>query len=567
MMRSESDRPADAGQLCFNSWNVGFRTDNPGSINPLLPTNATVFNFISQIRRQSPYILRLPSTVTGNRTTLNRNSPFTDSLKWDYLHSRFGIFFTCFSHLNFKYVWCLLKCVNELKVFKNSNMLNRRCTAVFGFRRRIRNTVEVSLSRNASGESREGDTNQIIPSKEWYVKAYPKLIKLAHALKGIDQIDGRVVNTEDDSTVTDEQIINEMQTFKKLARAFIGSPAMQRGLGTVIHQSSTTSCFGKEEERETMVLDSLTTTCNFLQVSAQQRKTVRLTLCRQITHQHIWRGCLQKLLEAVRLEIASSLTPLQHSPSLRMAEQIVWTCQKLLSSTNSKDSSSFSSPLWMQLSSSSATRKLMTKTKTELINKQPRSKWAEILEMFGDLTEYLCQNPKLFSSDVLKLEAMKEGMWHIKDITLEKDIGYIESRKQDYLLQKNLSISLGHSSKCLFTLLLYYLFGTVRDVEVDACGMYGSPIKRKDSVVVCVGKVLTCDSDKMVLTGMKQLDRALGLFSFVWETAKMKGVLELQGHLWCVGAKERKLSYKGNVFFIHAFYPWFKFDIGILNLL
>lgn len=435
-------------------------------------------------------------------------------------------------------------------------MLSRRCTAVFGSRWRVMNTPAVS--RNASGSSGEGDTNQIIPSREWYVKAYPKLIKLAHALKGIDHVDGRVVNSEDDSTVTDEKIIKEMQAFKKLARAFIGSPAMQRSVGTVIQQSSSTSCFGKEEERETMVLDSLTTTCNFLKVSAQQRKAVRLTLCRQITHQHIWRGCLQELLEAVRLEIASSLAHLRHSPSLRMSEQIVWSCQKFLSSTAGpcagKDYSfSSSSPLWMQLSSSSATRKVMKMTKTGLTNKQSPSKWAELLEMFGDLTEWLCKNPSLFSGDVLKLEAMKEGMWHIKDITMERDIGYIDSRKQDYLLQKNLSTSLGHSSKCLFTLLLYYLFGSVRDVEVDACGMYGSPTKGKGSVVVCVGKVLTYESDRMVLTGMKQLDRAIGLFSFVWETANMKGVLELQGHLWCVGAKERKLSYKGNVFFIHGF--------------
>jgi hypothetical protein len=67
-----------------------------------------------------------------------------------------------------------------------------------------------------------------------------------------------------------------------------------------------------------------------------------------------------------------------------------------------------------------------------------------------------------------------------------------------------------------------------------------------------MGRILTSDEEEMVWSGMKQLDRALRVFKFVWEIAGMKGVLELQGHLWCVGAMDRTLTYRGNRFFVHG---------------
>ena len=86
---------------------------------------------------------------------------------------------------------------------------------------------------------------------------------------------------------------------------------------------------------------------------------------------------------------------------------------------------------------------------------------------------------------------------------------------------------------------------------MDLCGsIYGSGSENR--FTLCMGKILTSNEEKMVWSGVKQLDRALGLFKFVWETAGMKGILELQGHLWCVGPEERLITYRGNSFFIHG---------------
>ncbi|KAI8569050.1 hypothetical protein RHMOL_Rhmol02G0247900 [Rhododendron molle] len=74
----------------------------------------------------------------------------------------------------------------------------------------------------------------------------------------------------------------------------------------------------------------------------------------------------------------------------------------------------------------------------------------------------------------------------------------------------------------------------------------------KGRFCLCLGKFFTSGEEKTVQKGVKQLDRALGLFKYVWETAGMKGDLELQGHLWCVGAKETTVTHRGNRFFIHG---------------
>ncbi|KAI5354955.1 hypothetical protein L3X38_007850 [Prunus dulcis] len=67
-------------------------------------------------------------------------------------------------------------------------------------------------------------------------------------------------------------------------------------------------------------------------------------------------------------------------------------------------------------------------------------------------------------------------------------------------------------------------------------------------------EIKDCDSDEeeMVWSGVRQLDRALRLFKFVWERAGMKEALQLQGHIWCVGAEGRTLTYRGNTFFVHG---------------
>ena len=52
---------------------------------------------------------------------------------------------------------------------------------------------------------------------EWYEKAFPKVLKLAHLLKDVDLIDGRLVNIGDNSLVVEDYLQQKMHTFKSLA--------------------------------------------------------------------------------------------------------------------------------------------------------------------------------------------------------------------------------------------------------------------------------------------------------------------------------------------------------------
>ncbi|MQM11020.1 hypothetical protein Taro_043922 [Colocasia esculenta] len=372
---------------------------------------------------------------------------------------------------------------------------------------------------------------QVLPTDEWYRAAYPRLIKLACALKNVDQVDGRITNIDDGLVITDDRLISDMQMFKWLARAFVGSPSMQDAMKKTAASASPgppLAC-----QREPMTLDSLTTVCNFLNVSAQQRKSVRLTVCPQVTQHHIWRATLEEVLKNVGSELHTMTV---RSPAIRMAEQIVSSCVQFLADTTGP--SEQETPLWMQLAPGKKAHKPVQMLK-----------WAEVLEMFKDLSRCLGKEEKLAGA-LGKIEVMKEGLYEIKDVLVEREIGYKEARRQDCLVQKKLSKNLGHSSKCLFTLLLHYLFGTVRELEVDVY-RFSATDHRDGGGHLIAGKMLTSDDERMVRCGLKQLDRALGVFRFVWEAAGMKGALELQGHIWFVGAKERSLMYRGNRMFVH----------------
>ncbi|XP_042502931.1 uncharacterized protein LOC122080114 [Macadamia integrifolia] len=377
-------------------------------------------------------------------------------------------------------------------------------------------------------------------SSEWYRRAFPKLWKLSHALRNVAEVDGRLVHIDDDSTIRDENVIHKMYAFKSLARAFLGSPAMQRASNNEVVATSSAmvlpkTCFSKADERERLILNSLTKVCNYLNISAQQRKSVRLTICPQVTHQRIWIGALEEILRGLKSEM-ESLNNRIPPKAAHMAEQIVTSCLCFLADTAvSSDPDSVS---WIRLHP------------TEKANSVPSHQWGDILEMFNDLTKCLRGEMKILYH-MSKVEVMKEGLFQIKDVLLDRDLGYKEARHQESLVQKKLSKSLGHSSQCLFTLLQYYLYGHVQDSEVDFCGgVYKGVVK--GSSCLCIGKILTSNEEKVVWSAVKQLDRALGLFRFVWETAGMKEVLELQGHLWYVGTEKRTLTYRGNVFFLHT---------------
>ncbi|KAK9286964.1 hypothetical protein L1049_015372 [Liquidambar formosana] len=376
---------------------------------------------------------------------------------------------------------------------------------------------------------------------EWYEKAFSKITKLTHSLKNVDLIAGRLVNTDDFSTIIDDNIEHKMHTFKSLVRTFLGSPSVQEALKKNVEAAFAAGkcrplgCFSKSNEREPMTVNSLTKVCNFLNISAQQRKIVRFTICPQVTQHRIWMGALEEILSELNTEM-DSLNCQASSKGIKIGQQIVFSCLKFLADTaNSYDPHSTS---WMRL-------------KPTRFDDSPTShKWEDVLEMFNDLIKCL-RSEKGLQFHVMKLEVMKEGLSQIKDVFVDKNTAYKEARYQESLVQKKLSKTLGHSSKCLFTLLMYYLYGSVRDIEVDICGgVYGGG--SGDRACLCMGRILISDEEKMVWSGVKQLDRALGLFKFVWETAGMTGVLELQGHLWCAGAEDRTLTYRGNLFFIHG---------------
>jgi len=184
--------------------------------------------------------------------------------------------------------------------------------------------------------------------------------------------------------------------------------------------------FSKASERESITIDSLTKVSNFLIVSAQQKKLVRQSVCAQVTKYPIWTGVLGEILIGLKSEIdfLNSRCP---SKEIKMAQQIVATCQKFLESATSYDPESTS---WMRLAPAKGAE-------------SPTSnKWEDVLEMFLDLINCLSEETKL-TSEVKKLEVMKEGLYQIRDVLIDKSIGYKETRHQESLVHKKLSKTLG----------------------------------------------------------------------------------------------------------------------------
>ncbi|KAL2928031.1 50S ribosomal protein L3 chloroplastic [Bienertia sinuspersici] len=376
---------------------------------------------------------------------------------------------------------------------------------------------------------------------EWYNKVFPRLTKLTKVLKNLDLVDGNLVDINENSTVNDEHLLHKMHHFKALVRAFVGHPSIQEELMKNVsaamegRRCSPPLCFTKPIEREPMMVNNLTKVCNFLNISAQQRKTVRFTICPQVAQHRIFTGALEEVLAGLKTEMKLSDS---HgcSKGKFMGQQIVSTCLKFLAETANRRDEVASS--WMRPKPS------------KVAVSQSSRKWEEVLEMFNDLIKHLRLEEGL-SFHVSKLEVMKEGLTQIKDVLIDRDIGYREVQHHESLVQKKLLKTLGHSSRCLFTLLRYYLHQSVRDMEVEVCGgLY--EIGEKNKLCLCMGKILTSEEERMIWNGIKQLDRALGLFKFVWETSGMKRRLELQGHLWCIGADSRIVTYKGNLFFLHG---------------
>ncbi|MCL7042422.1 hypothetical protein MKW94_007508 [Papaver nudicaule] len=373
--------------------------------------------------------------------------------------------------------------------------------------------------------------------------AFHKLNKMAQGLKNVDLVDGKLVNIGEHSVAKDECMEHRIRAFKSLGRLYLGTELVQQSLKKRATSSLAAThsipelCFGRSDEREPFTLKTLTSVCSYLNVSGQQRKSVRLVICSQVNQHKIWTGALKKILSGLKADIESLNR--QHCESfpveeIRVSEQIISSCLRFLSETSA--TSNPDSTSWMRPAPS---------------NKPPAHRWEDLLGMFSDLIKCLI-NEKDVLPHMSKLVIMQEGLYQIKDVLVDRDIGYREARHQESLMQKKLLKTLGHSSQCLFTLLQYYLYGSVRDPEIEVCGGVYPREDKKNEFCLCIGRILTSDDEKMIGIGVKQLDKALGLLKFVWEAAEMNGSLELQGHLWCVGAEDRILTYRGNAFFLHG---------------
>lgn len=396
--------------------------------------------------------------------------------------------------------------------------------------------LKSKLSRCLYHSLREHQVENL-PAK-WYEKEYPMLLKLTHLLKDLDLMDGKLVNINDNASVFDENLLSKMQEFKSIVRTYIGYSETQLSLRKVLMSAEPglepRLLFSKASERQPMIVNSLTKVCNFLDISAQRRKEVRLSITPQVTQHQIWAGAIEETLKGLKSDM-DVLNPRGLGKVDNIGQQVVVTCLKFLDTATSYDPESTS---WMR------------PAPAKVISSPASQKWEDVLEMFNDLISCL-RNEKELALHLAKLEVMKEGLSQIKDVLIDKNIGYRETRYQESLVSKKLSKTLGHSSPCLFTLLLYYLYGSVKDIEVELCGGVNCN-EGGNKHCLYMGKILILDEERMVWSGVKQLDRALGLFKLVWETSGMKESLEVQGHLWCVGAETRSLSYKGNMFFVHG---------------
>ncbi|VVB17203.1 unnamed protein product [Arabis nemorensis] len=415
-------------------------------------------------------------------------------------------------------------------MFGNGHCIRRHINSEFGFRAnpgRLFRSIQVLYHSST-------DSDKDALPYEWYERKLPVLTKLSRALKDVDLVDGKLEDING-GIIYDDCIKQKMQAFKSLARIFIGSPSIQKKIRE--QKRLKFPVFGTESEREPFVVNSLTKVSNFLNISAQQRKLVRCTVCSQVTQYRIWRGALEDLLNGLKEEVDWLVEHSETRQGTKLGQQVILSCLKLLSESSvsyeAENSTSWMRPVPARYAKANAS-----------------AKWEDVLDMVNDLRRYLEHDE---GTKVLyhleKLVSMKEGLLQVKDVFLDNTIGFREVRHQEYLVQKKLTKTLGNPSPCLFILLMYFLYGRVRDIEVDLCG--GFYKEKREFLCLSMGRILTSADEKMLERGIKQLDRALGLFEFVWETAGMKETLNLQGHLWCLGAEERSITYRGKTFFLH----------------
>ena len=84
------------------------------------------------------------------------------------------------------------------------------------------------------------------------------------------------------------------------------------------------------------MVNSLTKVYNFLDISAQQRKLVRCTVCSQVTQHRIWRGALEDVLNNLKEEVDWLLEHSEEKKTqgVKLGQQVILSCLKFLSESS-----------------------------------------------------------------------------------------------------------------------------------------------------------------------------------------------------------------------------------------
>lgn len=352
---------------------------------------------------------------------------------------------------------------------------------------------------------------------------------LGKGLNNVDLIDGRLTKVDDNSVVYDVRIRHEMQEYKCRAQNFIASRLPMQD-SWVLNNSVQHALFSEPSERASITFDSLKVVSEYLGLSVQQRRLVRKAISPQVIQYDNWRKALEELVRQLDTDLKTIDKP---SERVQLGKTATARCTQLFSKS-------------LYLSETPSWAKLPSDKKVHV----PTSKWGDVLELFEVISDVL-KGIESLHFYVTKINGMKEGLCHIKDVQLDNNINLQQMHDRQSFVKHKLSQNLGYTSNCLFTLLVFYLFHSVGTIKVDmAGGLYAGG---DGNLSICMGEIVTSADKKMLWRAIKHLDKALNLVKFIYETADNRKSLKLKGHIWTVGTQQESiLEYRGNSFFIHG---------------
>ncbi|GLJ34500.1 hypothetical protein SUGI_0693810 [Cryptomeria japonica] len=351
---------------------------------------------------------------------------------------------------------------------------------------------------------------------------------MGERLKYFYLTDGRLAKLDDNSFVFNISAKKEMQEFKLLAKKFIGCRLQVYDPWKLKSSGSLHLPFSTPSERDSETFDSLKVVCQYLGLSVPQRRSARKIISPQVIQYDMLRGALEELVRNLDVDLGAIDKP---SNKVLAAKEASARSVQLLS----QNLSTTGSASWAKLSSYKNFH-------------SPKSKWGDVLESFEVILDALKDVDSL-KFYVITIEGMKEGLGHIKNVQLDNNLDFKKIHHRKSYVEHKLVYNLGYTSKCLFTLLVFYLFQSIRSITVDmAGGLYGAT---EEIPYVSIGEIITSADRKMLWIAVKHLDKALGLIRFISEIIGTKN-LKLEGHIWALGAQETTIDYRGNSIFVHA---------------